>query len=197
MRQQINLYRGNLIDRPKPLQSRQAGFVLLIVFLLVSLFTGFSYWQFSGSQQRLAALVEQHKSLSVRVNELEKQYPEPQENAILKANIRRVEMEIQGQRQASSYFVDKDNSSNTAILTSLEELARHPYRGLWLRHVRMLQQGEQVELAGSALEAKQIPEYLQMIGDKNIFAGKMFAQLKLKRVEERNKRIDFTLGSTR
>jgi hypothetical protein len=61
----------------------------------------------------------------------------------------------------------------------------------------MLQQGEQVELAGSALKANQIPEYLQMIGDKNIFAGKVFAQLKLKRMQEQNNRIDFTLGSTR
>jgi hypothetical protein len=197
MRQQINLYRGNLIDQPEPLRSRQAGLVLLVVFLLVSLFAGYSYRQLSVSQQRLAALKEQNKSLGALVSELEKQYPEPRENAVLKAKIRRLEMEIQGQRQALSYFADKDNNSNTAILTSLEELARHPYRGLWLRRVRMLQQGEQVELAGSALEAKQIPEYLQMIGEKNIFAGKMFAQLKLKRVQERNKRIDFTLGSTR
>ena len=197
MRQQINLYRGSLIDQPKPLQSRQAGLVLLVAFIFVLLFAGFSYRQLSGSQQQLATLGEQHKSLSVRVSELEKQYPEPQENAVLKAKIHRLEMEIQGQRQALSYFADKDNSSNSAILTSLEELASHPSRGLWLRSVRMLQQGEQVELAGSALKANQIPEYLQMIGDKNIFKGKVFAQLKLKRMQEQNNRIDFTLGSTR
>lgn len=197
MRQQINLYRGNLIARPEPLQSRQARLVLLVVFMFVSLVAGFSYRQLSGSQQQLAVLNEQHQSLSARVSELEKQYPEPQENAVLKAKIHRVESQIQGQRQALSYFAGKNNSSNTAILTSLEELARHPYRGLWLRRVRMLQQGQQVELAGSALKAKQIPEYLQMIGDKDIFAGKVFAQLKLNRVQERNNRVDFTLGSTR
>jgi hypothetical protein len=197
MRQQINLYRGSLIDQPKPLQSRQAGLVLLVAFIFVALFAGFGYRQLSGSQQRLTTVVAEQKSLSVRVTELEKKYPEPKENAVLKAKIHRLEMEIQGQRQALSYFADKDNSSNSAILTSLEELARHPSRGLWLRSVRMLQQGEQVELAGSALKATQIPEYLQMIGDKNIFAGKVFAQLKLKRMQEQNNRIDFTLGSTR
>lgn len=197
MGQQINLYRGNLIAKPEPLKSRQAGLVFLVVFVLVSLSAGFSYRQLSGSEQQFATLKTQHKSLSTQVSELEKRYPEPRENAVLKAKIHRLELEIQGQRQALSYFADKDNSSNTAILKSLEELARHPYRGLWLRRVRMLQQGEQVELAGSALMAKQIPEYLQMIGEKNIFAGKVFAQLKLERVQEQNNRVDFTLGSTR
>ena len=197
MRQQINLYRGSLIEQAEPLQSRQAGLLLLMVVIVTTLFVGFSYWQLSQSQQQLAALEEDQKQVSARVSELEKQYPEPQENALLTEKIRRLEMEIIGQRQALSYFADKDSSSNATILTSLEGLARYPYRGLWLRRVRLMQEGEAVELAGSALQAKQIPDYLQMIGDKNIFGGKVFAQLKVRRLQEQRNRVDFTLGSTR
>lgn len=197
MRQQINLYRGRLIYKHEPLQSQQAGILLLVVVIIASLFAGFSYWQLSGSRQQLIALEEDQKELSMRVSELEKQYPEPQENALLKEKIRRLEMQIIGQRQALSYFADKDSSSNITILTSLQGLARYPYQGLWLSRVRLLQEGAEVELAGSALMAKHIPEYLQMIGDKNIFGGKVFARLKVKRMQEQKNRIDFTLGSNR
>ena len=197
MRQQINLYRGRLIKRSEPLQSKQAGLILLGAVIIALLFAGFSYWQLSGTQQQLAALEEEQKQFSARVSELEKQYPEPQENALLKEKIHRLEKEITGQRQALSYFANKDSSSNATILTSLEGLARYPFQGLWLRRVRLLQEGAEVELAGSALMAKQIPDYLQMIGDKNIFGAKVFAELKVKRMQEQRNRIDFTLGSTR
>ena len=96
MRQQINLYRGSLIEQAEPLQSRQAGLLLLMVVIVTTLFVGFSYWQLSQSQQQLAALEEDQKQVSARVSELEKQYPEPQENALLTEKIRRLEMEIIG-----------------------------------------------------------------------------------------------------
>jgi Tfp pilus assembly protein PilN len=197
MRQQINLYRGRLIEQSEPLQSRQAGLLLLVVVIIASLFVGFSYWQLSGSRQQFAELEEEQTQLSARVSELEKQYPEPQVNALLGEKVRRLEMQIAGQRQALNYFADKDNSSNAAILASLQGLARYPYQGLWLRRVRLMQEGKEVELAGSALQAKQIPDYLQLIGDKNIFGGKVFAQLKVKRMQEQRTGVDFTLGSTR
>jgi len=197
MRQQINLYRGRLIEQSEPLQCRQAGLLLLVVVTIASLFAGFSYWQLSKSEQQLAVLEEEQKQLNVRVSELEKQYPEPRQNALLMEKIRRLEMQIVGQRQALHYFADKDSSSNATILTSLQGLARYPYQGLWLRRVRLMQEGKEVELAGSVLQAKQIPEYLQMISDKNIFGGKVFAELKVKRLQEQRNRIDFTLGSSR
>jgi Tfp pilus assembly protein PilN len=197
MRQQINLYRGRLVDQSEPLQSKQAGLLLLVVVIIASMFAGFSYWQFSGSQKQLAALEEEQNQLSARVDELEKQYPEPQKNALLGEKIRRLEMQIGGQRQALSYFADKDTTSNETILASLQGLASHPYKGLWLRRVRLMQEGAEVELAGSALMAEQIPEYLQMIGDNNVFGGKVFAQLKVMRMQEQRNRVDFTLGSTR
>lgn len=197
MRQQINLYRGRLVEQAEPFQSKQAGLLLLLVVIVTTFFAGFSYWQLSQSQKQYTALKEEQKQMSSRVSELEKQYPEPQENALLQQKIRRLERQITGQRQALQYFADKDSSSNTAILASLEGLARYPYRGLWLSRVRLMQQGEEVELAGSALEARQIPDYLQMIGDNNIFGGKVFAQLKVKRMQEQRNRVDFTLGSNR
>lgn len=197
MRQQINLYRGRLVDQSEPLQSKQAGLLLLVVVIMASMFAGFSYWQLSGSQKQFAALEKQQKQLSARVGELEQQYPEPQKNALLGEKIRRLEVQIAGQQQALNYFADKDTTSNETILASLQGLASHPYQGLWLRRVRLMQEGAGVEIAGSALLAEQIPDYLQMLGDNNIFGGKVFAQLKVKRMQEQRNRIDFTLGSTR
>ena len=197
MRQQINLYRGSLVKKTEPLQGRQATFLLLGVLLLLVLFYGFTFWQVSRAKQELASKKQQQEVETARIAELEKQYPEPKENTLLKKRLRQLELDIQGQRQALIYFADRDRGSNLQILSSLEGLALNPFKGLWLRRVRLQEAGNQVELAGSTTTAEFIPDYLKMIGEKDIFAGKVFAELKVRRMQQNDNRIDFTLGSNR
>lgn len=198
MRQQINLYRGSLVKKTEPLQSRPAGYILFGISLLLVLFYVLTFLQVSTSKRELANLKEQKQLETTRVAELEKQYPEPKENSLLKKRLRQLELDIQGQRQALIYFTDRESDGNLRILSSLEGLARSPFKGLWLRRVRLQEAGNQVELAGSTLTAEFIPDYLKMIGEKDVFAGKVFAELKIERMQQNDNRIiDFTLGSSR
>lgn len=195
MRQQINLYQDVLIDRPEPLQSRQ--FVMLIIAALacLALLGGFSYWQLGAAEMQRDALRQEVEVTGQRVAELEQLYPEKRKNALLEEKIKRLEGRIAGQREALVYFSEQDTESNAALLASLEGLAQSSVKGVWLNRVSLLQRGDNVSLAGTALAAELVPEYVGLISRDNVFGGRVFSLLKLDRLEKQGGRIDFKLKS--
>jgi len=195
MRQQIDLYQDVLIDKPEPFQTRQVCMILGAVVICLILVGIYSYWQTNSIQTQVADLRQKQQLLSEQIVVLAKQYPERKPSILLQEKIKRVELELQGQRKAIDYFSKQDQGSNRVILASLEGLARNPQPGIWLRQIRLLNQGQEVQLAGSALKAELVPEYLHLLGVKNIFGGQVFAQLKLNRLKERAGQVDFELDS--
>ncbi|WP_321365652.1 PilN domain-containing protein [uncultured Desulfuromusa sp.] len=197
MRQQINLYQDVLIDQPEPFHSRQVGVLLLVFLVSLGLLGAYDYWQVNALEKQAVGLRQQQKVLSQQVVQLEEQYPVQNPSALLLEKIKRTEQSILGQRQALDYFSEQGQGSNEKILDSLEGLARFPQQGLWLRRVSLLQSGQTVQLAGSALTAEKVPEYLHLLGEKNIFGGQVFSRLKLKRIQDQGSQVDFELDSAK
>ncbi|MEE4253218.1 MAG: PilN domain-containing protein [Desulfuromusa sp.] len=197
MRQQINLYQDVLIEKPEPFQSRQVGMLLIFFFLCLGLIGLYGYWQANALQNQADNLRQQQQNLATQVTQLEKQYPERKPSVLLQEKIKRTEQSVLGQRQALDYFSKQDQERNVSILASLEGLARYPQKGIWLRQVSLLNAGQEIQIAGSALKAELVPEYLQLLGSKNIFGGQVFSRLKLKRLKEQRGQVDFELDSAR
>ena len=195
MRQQINLYQDVLLDRPEPLQSRQAGILLGVVLCCLAGMAFYCFWQADTLRQKSVELKQQEELLRAKVSQLEKDFPEPRQDALLKEKIVHLEAGIKGKKQALNYFSSRDREGNGQILGSLEGLAKFPLKGVWLREVRLHDQGREVLLSGSALNPEQVPEYLQLLGRENVFGGQVFARLKLQRLKERARQIDFELDS--
>ncbi len=195
MRQQINLYQDVLIDKPEPFQSRQVGVFLLLLIIGLASVGYMSYRGVHTVQQQARQLRQQQQVLSQQVSELEKKFPPRQPNQLLQEQVTRFEREVAGLRMALDYFKKQEMGNNGTILASLKGLARYPQKGLWLRKVTFLQRGDELRLAGSALKPEQIPEYLKLLGEKNIFGGQVFSRLSLNRLEEQGDIINFELDS--
>ena len=195
MRQQINLFQDVLIDKPEPFQSRQVGMLLILIVVGLALVGFYSYWQADSLKAQASDLRWQQQLLREQVDQLGEQYPERASSTLLLEKIKRVELELRGQRKALDYFTKQDQESNEAILASLEGLARYPQQGIWLRRISLLDAGGKVQLVGSALKPEKIPEYLRLLGEKNVFGGQVFSKLKLKRFKERAGQVDFELDS--
>lgn len=196
MRQQINLYQGALIDKPEPLQSRAAIVILVVIVICLALVGGFDYWQMSKQNTYIAQLQQQHKVDSERIMALAAQFPERAPSALLKNKVVRLEQEILGHRQALEFFSAQGRDSNELILTTLDGLASHRHPGVWLQRIALLRGGHEVELAGTAIKPEQVPEYLQLLGNKEIFAGRVFNHLQLSRLDDSAEHVEFTLTST-
>ncbi len=195
MRQQINLYQGALIDKPEPFQSRLAALILMLTVVCLGMVATYDYWQTSTLKKMVEPLQVQQQNASELVASLEQKYPERQPSSLLQEKINRLEREIGGQRRALNYFSAQGQTGNSLILEPLESLARYRQPGVWLQRISLLQGGREVQLVGNAIKPEQVPAYLQLLGDKNVFGGQVFGRLQLNRLQESSGRIEFTLDS--
>ncbi len=195
MRQQINLYQDVLIDKPEPFQSRQVYMLLVTVVICLIIAGIYSYWLTNSLKTEVVGLRQQQQLLSGQVIALEKQYPKREPSVLLQEEIKRIEQELLGQGKALDYFSQQDQGNNEMILASLEGLARNSQQGIWLRKIKLSQCGQEIQLTGRALKAELVPEYLTLLGEKNIFGGQIFARLKLNRLKEQAGQVNFELDS--
>jgi hypothetical protein len=184
MRQQINLYQYILIDKAQPLQSMQAGAILLVVVCSLGLLFAYSSYKTNDLATRLDELSHNNALATAQLALLQKQYPEPQKSLLLEEKVRRLEREIENNKTTLKFFGQHDDTSNAAILESLEGLAKHPLPGLWLRHIRIYAGGEEVQLRGSAVRADRVPDYIALLSEELIFGGKPFSRLKVELIDE-------------
>lgn len=203
MRQQINLYQDILIDKPEPLQSRQVGAIMLVIVCCLGLLVAYSSYRANELAARVKELRHDNARASAQLAALQEQYPKPQKSVLLEEKVHRLERDIENSRSTLEFFDKNDHTSNARILESLEGLARHPFAGLWLRRIRLYDGGTEVQLSGSAVQADRVPDYLALLGEQNIFGGKLFSRLKVQRLHEDNAdreddthgRVDFVLES--
>lgn len=193
--QQINLYQDILKDKTEPLQSRQAGLLLLVVLLILAISISFSYFQNTSLTKRVDELREQTGQAETKLAELERIYPPPQESLLLADKVRRLEVGLAGRKITLNYFQGRDDTGNMKILRSLEKLAQNPFPGVWLRRIVISHDGQGVALSGSGVDAERLPDYLQMLSDRQVFGGQLFERLKVERLQEKENRVDFLLES--
>ena len=197
MRQQINLYQDVLLEKPEPLQAKQALLLLVGVFAVLALLGSYDHYQVRGLEDRLLQLQSSEKQATERLTELAAKFPPPKTDPLLAERISRVERRLAGQKEALKFFSRQDAAANEKILASLEGLARTSLTGLWLRRVSLQEHGQSIFLAGTTVQVEDVPRYLELLGTRNIFGGQVFSRLQLKRLETNAGQVDFELDSAR
>lgn len=194
MRQQINLFQSVLIDKREPLQGRQVRLILLLFIIVLGGLSLLGYWQMQRAERQAAKLQQQKAALATVVSRLEQQYPERRKSALLEEEIHRSETTLAGQQQLLGYFKKRSGQDNKSFLAILDGLARHRTEGVWLNRIRLGSAGE-LALTGRALRPEQVPEYVQLLGSQQIFAGKLFSRLSVTRLDKTAGQVDFSLES--
>ena len=197
MRQQINLYQDILLEKPEPLLAKPALLLLTGVFAVLALLGSYYYHQVRSLEDRLLQMQGSEKQATARIAELAAKFPPPKTDPLLGERISRVERHLAGQKEALKFFSRQDAEGNEKILVSLEGLARTSLNGLWLRRVSLQDHGQSISLAGTTVQVEDVPRYLELLGTRNIFGGRVFSRLQLKRLETNAGQVDFELDSAR
>lgn len=195
MRQQINLYRDELLDRVEPLKGKQAGLILVVALVLVSLLGIYGHWRGHELESQRALLKTQRQQLESEVNALEQQFPVRQASPLLQQKVAQLEQEYRELGQTLDFVLLREQGRNSEMLASLEGLARQRHDGLWLGQVRLARQGRDVELTGRAFRPELVPDYLQWLVDEDVFTGMAFSRLRLARMQEHPGYVDFSISS--
>ncbi len=195
MRQQINMYRDELIDRVEPLTGKQAGLILVVTLIVVTVLGGYGYWRGQELEPQRARLELQQQQMRSLVNDLEQQFPVRQVSPLLQQRVARLEQEHKELERTLDFVLLREQGRNSEMLASLEGLAQQRHAGLWLNQVSLARQGLDVELAGRAFNPELVPGYLQWLVDEGIFSGLTFSRLRLSRLQEYPGHVEFNIGT--
>ncbi|MFO7766970.1 MAG: hypothetical protein R6V33_11115 [Pelovirga sp.] len=195
MRQQINLYRDELIDRVEPLSGKQAALILVLSLVFVIALGSYGYWRGHELEPQRVQLEHRRQQLRSLVSELELEFPERQASPLLQQRVARLEQEHNELERTLDFVLSREQGRNSAMLATLEGLARQRHAGLWLNQVHLARQGLDVELTGRAFTPDLVPDYLQWLVDEDIFSGLIFNRLRLSRLQEYPGHVEFTIGT--
>jgi hypothetical protein len=195
MRQQINLYQDVLVAKKVPLHAGIIFSIFIGCGLLLVLASVAINWQQGKLASELSALNRQQTELSARLQLLSVQNPPRQKDPLLVRTLQQKQDEL-ARRQPLLAYLDRFKSGKDNGFSSLVKgLAQNRLQGVWLTGIRLNTLEQKILLAGSAISAELIPAYIEHLGQKQVLKGQTFASLKLSRVQEDARRIDFRLES--
>lgn len=128
--------------------------------------------------------------------ELRRRYPEPKPDPLLAAEAERRARQLDNWRGLLDRLETTKPASRAGFSRYFEALARRMPPDAWLTGIHLEAQGEEIELAGSALAAEQVPALIEALGGEPAFNSRSFAELDMRRPDDPAERIDFVLRTT-
>lgn len=192
MSQQVNLYQPIFRTQPKVFSATtilQASVMLLIG---LSLIYGYARWQDAKLDHEVKNLQAQQDSMLKQIEDFNTHFPIKQKNLALEKQLTDLTAQRAGRARALEVLSSGVFGNTQGFSAYLEGLARQHVEGLWLTGMSISDGGEQLGLTGSAVEAQQVPRYLQQLAAEKDFNGREFKTFQLTRGDA-PPRIDFTL----
>ena len=191
MHQQVNLYQPVFRKQQKVFSAmtlaQMAGAVLLMLVLIL----GHARWTLADLEKSADSLQTQHDQLVAQVAELEEALRTPDTEA-LDADIERLRANIEQRKLLLVQFEQLLVQHKGGFARQFQALAEQNLRGLWLDGVSLNSAG-QVEVRGTALDAKLVPLYLQQLAKRQTLANGSFETVSMTRADSSKPQIQFVL----
>lgn len=168
----------------------QIGGAALVTLALVY---GYALWRAAQAESHLEALRVQRAAETTRVADLATLYPPTPVDAALEAEVAQLTRERDAKSRLLQLLATHELGNRTGFSEHAAGLARQRVNGLWLRSVHIGEGGDDIALAGSALQPELVPRFLQALGDEAVFAGRAFASLRIERSKDDPAVLDFAL----
>ena len=196
MRQEINLYQPIFRKQKKVFSSKallQASALVVAGLLLVY---GYGVWRLQGLEDELLALQGQRQAASQRLEKLAKQFPQREKSRVLEAELQRLTRDVRLRRKVEQLLTSGAYGNRKGFSEHLAALARQHIAGLWLTNVEISEVSKGVGLAGSAVDPKLVPKYVQRFSNEPSLAGMRFQHLRVDRPEPESARVQFQLRTS-
>ena len=196
MRQEINLYQPIFRKQKKVFSSKallQASALVVTGLLLVY---GYGVWRLQGLEEELLSLQGQRQAASQRLEKLAKQFPQQEKSRVLEAELQRLTRDVRLRRKVEQLLTSGAYGNRKGFSEHLAALARQHIAGLWLTNVEISEVSKGVGLAGSAVDPKLVPKYVQRFSNEPSLAGMRFQHLRVDRPEPESARVQFQLRTS-
>ena len=192
--QQVNLYQPILRKQEKIFSAKTLLQGNLMVLLGLALLYGYTVVQTRNMQAQLGQVQQQRDEQIKQLTELAKQFPPKTKDESLPPRIEQKQAELAHKHKLLSAVAQLGLDKDSGFSEHLSGLARQDLPQLWLQHIT-LQQGQQVELGGSAYQPEEVPLYLQRLATEKAFNGTAFHSVVIARNTEQSGQVDFSLST--
>jgi hypothetical protein len=186
MKQQVNLYQEQFHEKHVELPARQIAIVLggllagmVLVNLALALTNARTATQLTASTATLEQLKTNNDTLQQR---LDTQKVDP----ALEAAVAGANRQLQARRHILQW-VDRSQSKREIIFSAmLEGLGRQHVQGLWLTEIDILNSGDDLNLRGSTVNPKLLPEFIGRLKNEPAYVGREFRRVTMSQQDETN-----------
>lgn len=179
MSQQINLFNPIFLKQEKIFSARTMVQALAVIGLGLVLVSAFASWQVARLQEEVRRSEARLRAEEARLAEARSQLAARKPRAGLEAEVQQAQQALET-RQAVLALLEKGVlGESVGAGAYLRALARQHLEGLWLTGFEL--SGRDMTLAGRALRADLLPDYLRRLGRDDAFRGRSFASLMIER----------------
>jgi hypothetical protein len=197
--QEINLFQPGLRAVAPALSARLILRALGGLVLALVLIYGFARERADTETKSVARLVAQKTQTTAKLEELELRVSKVAPDPALAAQVRDLAIETETRRVLVKAVEKRALGSAHGFSPQLEGLAKRTLAGVWLRQIKIERGGEGLALAGSALDAKLVPQWLEGMREEAGLAGRAFQTVRIQRSDPKTSApqgsIDFALAT--
>lgn len=183
MRQEVNLLSAELQPPKQWLSLGELLCVIGAVAVVLAVTSGVQSVRAHAAVAALAQLQHDIAQTSARNEAARAARDNDPATAALKSDIAALAAEQRNNAQLLATVTGRNLTNATGFAPYLEALARNHRDGLWLNKVAIDADTGSIDLAGRALEADLVPEWLQQLHDRSVFAKSVFSGLTLAAAE--------------
>ena len=191
--QQVNLYQDELKTQKLKYSASLLLQVSIVLVVMLSAITGFSYFQLQQHQSSLAEYQQKQKVAMADLQTIQSELALRKKDAALARRIVQKTKELSNKQKVLN-ILSRDEFGNTkGFIEHVSGLARQRVEGLWLTKIRIASGGTDVSLTGTTSNPSLLPKYLQRLSSEKAFSGTEFQSLLMARQEKKNKLLNFSL----
>jgi hypothetical protein len=197
MFQQVNLYQPIFREEQKLFSATTIGIGLAAVTLGLLTFAAYAGWRVALLDRQLHTVRTQADLRMRLAAESQGLYAGGASAESLRAHVETLALELERRQQALRYLKSGAAGVRGGFAARVEALAREQLDGLWLTGATFTAESGRFSLAGSAVSAQRVPEYLARLANEPALAGAKLESLEIHRPKDaQTAQIDFLLSSS-
>ena len=191
--QQVNLYQDELKIQKLKYSASMLLQVSIVLVVMLSTVTGFSYFQLQQHQSSLAEAQQKQKVAMADLQTIQSELALRKKDAALARRIAQKTKELSNKQKVLN-ILSRDEFGNTkGFIGHVSGLARQRVEGLWLTKIRIASGGTDISLNGITSKSSLLPKYLQRLSSEKAFSGTEFQSLLMARQEKKMQWLNFSL----
>lgn len=193
MYQQINLYQPVFRRQHKVFSARTLLQIFAVMTVLLLALYGHARWTLAGLQHTSAAMGKQYEQLATRLGVLEGA-GKSEAAMSLDAEVDHLQNTIAARKRLLEQFSQLSIRERPGFGDVFDTLAQHSLPGLWLTGISLLEDGY-TELRGTAVNARLVPRYLQLLPEQGQLNSLNPGSVSLERRSDDTTQVNFRLRS--